>query len=152
MHRNFSIVASFYKLLKADSHKVLLRSVGNATQVNGSTEVIKGNLDKPSLPYEREEVTVLLDDIDSATVFGIIVSDDEGNESPMSNLVVVTPRFIEKPAEDIFQPNIALIVGVTVPVLMIVIAAVIAVVVVRLKRTKSTKYASSGQHNNKAYA
>lgn len=125
----------------SDSHKILYQdNLSNATEVN-SSHVILGSLQNASLPYQRETITIQLEDMSHALVFGLKVFDDVENISPMSNLVATGPLEIqvttEHPPQSTDDINVYLIIGITVPVAVIGIIVIIICCIVARKRRAS---------------
>jgi len=67
----FYIVASYYELWKADSHKVFYKAKENATKVEDA-DIISGSLSSPSPAYTREKLVLNIQDRDDISVYAII--------------------------------------------------------------------------------
>lgn len=124
----------------------------NASKVEQS-DLRQGSLSAPKEAYSRERIVLEIPDRDTIHVYALIVRDEAGNPSEMSNIVSAKVVYVEPTASS--STNVALIAGVTCGVVALVIVAVIVGVlfakgVIGSKR-KSMDAGPSSSHSNKAY-
>ena len=102
----------------------------NATQIN-ATQIREGRLDAPLPAYSRERLVIEIADRDATSVYAIVVRDEAGNASPLSN--AVSAKLVYVPPNS--SVNVGMIVGIVVgSVAFLAIIGVIVAVVLRKRK------------------
>lgn len=131
----------------------------NATKVLES-DLVSGNFTNPKPASQRDSLTLKISSEHHASVYAIIVKDEMGNLSPLSNVVnanlVDMTKLKQKVTDNSNDIAIGFGIGFGVLVLIIVIVAVIALIVQGKILQKSDKkkpiFNTTGRsHNNAAY-
>lgn len=128
--------------------------------------ILQGSITAPKPAYSTEVLTLQVSNANGSHVFAIKAVDDDNKKSELSNIVSTNLEFFEEARKRALKPEepknidshgvnvVAIAVGFSVGVVILLAIIISAVVIVKQKKSRDLSKSSRGQqtYNNKGYS